>query len=385
MKKWFFILGIVSVGVTAVICAVIWLYPRSLDIALVHAEGEDIGEPMAFLPVFTPQDGIGHGEPIYDCPGADLSFDLPSADASGLRSVAMTYLGFRRILTETAPDSLAFANSDANLALFKSAPFYPDGKLSWDTFVAAVAVPALGITNAVCFCVETSAGSSVFENLRHALIFSVSNDHPPDIPRTATLGISTDYSSDGMTLTETAAGTDLFKNRRYSVRLMEISDKPRLIISDGALLTNAVFSVWETAPQSGVFRNYNEPIPTDLPPEDIALTDFTPWRLKVTGFVIPALIPLVTVSTTVDSVSDVTFSRVGGSLLSDQKFILIPDGPPKAPPPLGYVAIRSDVESPSWENPEAGKVSVTMSCRFTRPKAKPEAAHDRSGEQADEL
>jgi len=143
-----------------------------------------------------------------------------------------------------------------------------------------------------------------------------------------------------------------------SVRLLEFSRQPHLAITAGILLSNAVFSVWETAPQSNVFRNYNEVIPTDLSPEDLAMTDFTPWRLKITGITDPTLISKVILFTTVDRVEQITFSSVNGSLLSDQKFILIPDGKLEAPPPEGYTPLRSDVNTPTWQNPKVDKVSV---------------------------
>jgi len=93
MKKQFLIFGIVIVGVVIAIGIAIYCYSRNTGIEFVHAEGEDVGEQMPFLPVFTPQSGIGQGEPIYDSPSVDLSFLLSPPSGEGIRSVSVTYLG----------------------------------------------------------------------------------------------------------------------------------------------------------------------------------------------------------------------------------------------------------------------------------------------------
>ena len=120
MKKLLLVFGIVFIGVAVAIGIAVWLSYRNVVIEFVHAESKDIGKPMPFLPVFTPQSGIGQGEPIYDSPKHDLSFSLSPANGEGLRSVAMTYLGVSYALTETAQDSLAFTNSEDSLAQSKA-------------------------------------------------------------------------------------------------------------------------------------------------------------------------------------------------------------------------------------------------------------------------
>ena len=117
----------------------------------------------------------------------------------------------------------------------------------------------------------------------------------------------------------------------------------------------------ETATRSGVFANYNEAIPTDLDPEDLKMGDFTPWRIKIGGVSDTSLVSQVTITTSVDSTNKITFSVVNGHLLSEQKFILIPDGDLEAPPPVGYVPIRSDVETPGTRSMAADVVEVEAS------------------------
>jgi hypothetical protein len=337
------------------------------DIEFVHAEGEDEGQPMAHLPVFTPSDGIGKGEPVYDCPGSDLAFTLSPTNAAGLRSAAVTYLGASCVLTETAPDSLFFTNGASCVTL--------SGALLADTNVqewvsASVTFPALGVTNAVYPCVETSAESSAFENTLFGLVFSAGA--PSAVPRIADLRITTETLSDDTGLTETAPGSGAFTNGSFSVRLSAAAGTPRLAVTDGFGLSNAVFTVWETAPQSGVYRNYNPPVPTDLPASALAVPDFAPWRIRITG--LPQdLLASVSLTTSVDSVTGtygagpsplsfgdrtVTFSASGGGLLSDQAFILIPDGELDADPPPGYTPLRIDAEHLRWKNPMAHSVSA---------------------------
>ena len=132
--------------------------------------------------------------------------------------------------------------------------------------------------------------------------------------------------------------------------------KTCLAISDGAVLSNTFFAVWETAPQSGIFRNYHPPIPTDLSADDLAVPDFVPWQLKIGGITDTSLVTEVSITTSVDSTNNLTFSVVKGALLSDQKFILIPDGTLDAPPPKDYVSIRSDVTTPGTRSMAANIV-----------------------------
>jgi len=338
------------------------------DIEFVHAEGEDEGQPMAHLPVFTPSDGIGKGEPVYDCPGSDLAFTLSPTNAAGLRSAAVTYLGASCALTETAPDSLFFTNGASCVTL--------SGALLADTNVqewvsASVTFPALGVTNAVYPCVETSAESSAFENTLFGLVFSAGA--PSAAPRIADLRITTETLSDDIGLTETAPGSGAFTNGSFSVRLSAAAGTPRLAVTDGFGLSNAVFTVWETAPQSGVYRNYNPPVPTDLP--DVPVPDFAPWRIGITG--LPQdLLASVSLTTSVDSVTGtygagpsplsfgdrtVTFSASGDGLLSDQAFILIPDRELDADPPAGYTPLRIDDTASRWQDAAAHGVGVEVS------------------------
>jgi len=336
---------------------------ENAGIDYVHAEGADIGKPMSGLPIFTPQDGTGKGQPIWVPPATTLSFALPPLRRSAPRATVMTYLVKQYTVIETSPNSLVFTNSEASLVL-DSLLNDPNVQKQVN---ASVTIPALGITNATYTCLETATASSVFENILYGLVFMVgtsSND-----ARSATLDIGTEaYSDYNNGLMETATGTGVFTNENKSIRLLEMAGQPYLSVTECYaysntmvyLLSNAVFFVWETAPQSGEYRNYNESLPTDLSEDDLKMGDFTSWRIKITGIADTSLISRVTISTTVDSTSQITFSKVKGALLSDQKFILIPDGDLEAEPPQGYIPIRSDVETPSKENPKADKVFVEV-------------------------
>ncbi len=280
----------------------------------------------------------------------------------------MTYLGASCALTETAPDSLFFTNGASCVTL--------SGALLADTNVqewvsASVTFPALGVTNAVYPCVETSAESSAFENTLFGLVFSAGA--PSAAPRIADLRITTETLSDDIGLTETAPGSGAFTNGSFSVRLSVAAGTPLLAVTDGFGLSNAVFTVWETAPQSGVYRNYNPPVPTDLP--DVPVPDFAPWRIRITG--LPQdLLASVSLTTSVDSVTGtygagpsplsfgdrtVTFSASGDDLLSDQAFILIPDRELDADPPAGYTPLRIDDTASRWQDAAAHGVGVEVS------------------------
>jgi len=379
MKAWLDRFGIVIVGVVAGISVVVGCShlnmsataakpstEKEVNIDFVYAEGKNIGEPMTYLPIFTPQDGTDKGVPIYVPPVAAISFAVSPIRPSAPRAAIVTYFLKQYTVIETSPNSLVFTNSEANLVL--------DSLLSdpnvQERIGASITIPALGITNATYTCTETSADSSVFENNRYGLVFSLGT--PSDTPRTALLDIDTSaYADYGEELIETTTGTGVFTNSNYSVRLLEIFGQPYLSVtaryehSKGFIyfLSNAVFFVWEAAPPSSVFRNFNEAIPTDLTADQLKMGDFTSWRIRITGVSGPSLISQVTISTTVDSVSQISFSKVNGALLSDQKFILIPDGDLEAEPPAGYVAIRSDVITSRKENPKVDNVSVTVSCK----------------------
>jgi len=168
-------------------------------------------------------------------------------------------------------------------------------------------------------------------------------------------------------LTETSAGSGIYTNENYSVWVQQVYGYPNyktcLVITDGFSLSNTFFTVWETAPLSNEYRNHNEPIPTDLDPDDLKMGDFTAWQLKIGGVTDTSLVTQVSITTSVDSTNKITFSAVKGSLVSDQKFILIPDGPLEAAPPAGYVPIRSDVETPGTRTLAANIVAANVTLK----------------------
>ena len=157
-----------------------------------------------------------------------------------------------------------------------------------------------------------------------------------------------------MELIETSAGSGVYTNENYSVRMQQVYKHPNyitcLVVTDGVTLSNTLFSVWETAPQSGIYRNFNEPIPTDLSPAQLAVPDFVPWQIKIGGISNPALITKACVSTSVDNVT-ITFSPTrGGVLWSDQIFVVTPNGNLEAPLPQGYTQLLIDpLESKWWD------------------------------------
>ena len=333
-------------------------------IEFVHAEGEDEGEPMEQLPVFTPQHGIGMGPPIYDIPGHDLSFALSPANPAGLRSVTVTHLSSTYTLTETVQDSLTFANGTASLTL--SGALLDDPNVQ-ERISASITVLSLGITNAVYPCVETADDSSAFVNDLHGLILAKNS-----LTGTAQLQISSMSFMNNATLIETSVGTGVFTNGHLTVSVLQLSGQPHLMVSDKEAITNAIFSVWETAPQSNIFRNYNEPIPTNLSADDLAVPDFAPWQLKITGVTDPDLVSQVTVSTSVDNTTDsaieITFTSDGDSLISDQKFILTPNRSLEASVPSEYTPLKIDDTAVRWQDMEAVDVTaqVTWAAPVTR-------------------
>jgi hypothetical protein len=113
-------------------------------------------------------------------------------------------------------------------------------------------------------------------------------------------------------------------------------------------------------PQSGVYRNYNAPIPTDLDASALAVPDFAPWRLQIRGIADPSLVSQVLIATSVDSVDQITFSDSGGSLVSVQKFILMPDGELEADPPEGYTPLRIDDTAIRWQDAGTPDVSAQV-------------------------
>ena len=124
-------------------------------IEFVHAEGEDTGKPMGHLPVFTPQDGIGQGEPIYDYPSTvDVSLSLiPPNVINPYRIVLLAFLDmYYYQMAETAPGSLLFTNSAASVTLLNDVlgEFGVQERIS-----ASITIPALGVTKKtlkrVCF------------------------------------------------------------------------------------------------------------------------------------------------------------------------------------------------------------------------------------------
>jgi len=326
------------------------------SVEFVHAEGDEIGQPMGGLPIFTPCSGAGKGMPIYDFPGPDLTVAFAAApNTNGLRSAALTYLGTQYAVIETAPGSLLFTN-DAVSVLFSDTLLADTNVV--EAVTATVTLPILGITNAAYSCSETDASCLAFTNERYGIVFNAGD--PSATGRTAHLRISAESLGGVADLTETGAETCVFTNASMTVRLLASGGQPLLSVSDGYVLSNTVFSVWETAAQSHIYRNYNEAIPTDLDEEDLAVPDFVPWRLKIKGIGDAALISLVSITTSVDSVSQIMFSTSGNDLISAQKYILIPSGELEEDPPGGYLPLRVDTLQSRWWDEEQKDVSVIM-------------------------
>ena len=93
------------------------------------------------------------------------------------------------------------------------------------------------------------------------------------------------------------------------------------------------------------------------------MPDFVPWQLKIGGVTDTSLVSQVSITTLVDSTNQVTFSVVKGSLLSDKKFILIPDGTLEAPPPQGYVALRTDTLQSRWWDEEQKNITASVTLK----------------------
>ena len=323
--------------------------------------GYDIGEPMDQLPVFTPQSGIGQGEPIYDCPGVDFSFWMGGA-VGGLRVVKVKCLGLQDFAWETAPGSNVFVDGGDWIGLTLLEPPLDDPDVQEHASVI-FSYPYYGITNALYTCTETAADSSYFENDLHGIVFAKN-----PLTGKAQLDISTMYFMDDAELIETATGSGVYTNENYSVWMQQVYKHPnyitRLGVSDGVALSNALFSVWEAQPN--VYRNYHPAIPTDLSADDLAMPDFVAWQLKIGGITDTSLVSQVTITTPVDNTNQVTFSVVKGSLLSDQKFILIPDRTLEAPPPQGYVPLKIDDTTIRWQDEETREVKAKVEWVATR-------------------
>ena len=216
--------------------------------------------------------------PIYDCPPVDFAFEIWGFLLDGTRFADIWWAGnWIGMPSETAPGSQVFSNEWMSITIPEP---LSDGTSVLGQVSVLFSSPLYGITNVLYPCALDSADifSAKFENNLHGIVFT---KHP--LTGKAHLDISTMSFMDDIELTETANGSGVYTDGNHTVEILNIWGKPYLMVTDGMTLSNTLFSVWETAPYSGVYRNYHPAIPTNLDPSDLAMPDFVPWQLKIGG------------------------------------------------------------------------------------------------------
>jgi len=331
-----------------------------VKVEFVYAQGENEGDPIeGDLGLFTPSSGVNAGIPIYDTPDVDLAFEMGGLFSNTLDSVNLTYFDARVTLTETGNDTLVFTN--AGFALTFIAPLLADSNVLESVRVSVTASP-YGITNAQYECWETTSSSLSFVNETTAIITSLSglSSNVVDI---MLLQLSDMEGEFCFNLMETSTDSCCFQCTEISATLVNIStltvnaDTLHISLNNFGLYSNTVFSVNETGGEVKVFRNFDEPLSTTIP--DIADPDFLPWKVKIHGIIDPEKVSPLLISTTVYECRSTTFSAISNSLISDQKFIIVPDDITSQDVPSGYEVININAVELDWT--DATSEDLTLS------------------------
>jgi hypothetical protein len=332
-----------------------------VKVEFVYAEGENEGEVIeADLGVFTPCSGVNAGVPIYDTPDTCLSFDFENLSTNSLDDVDLEYFYSCTNLTETGNDTLVFTNAGFTLTVFDS--------LLNDSNVLELARVSVtdfssGITNAQYNCWETSASSLSFENEPTGIIISLS-DLNSNIVDTMAIDICSMQGDFSFNLTETLSKSCCFQTTGISASILAAStltpnaDSLHLALSDFGLYSNTVFAVTETGSQTKIFKNFDDPVPTSL--SDIEVPDFLAWKVKIHGFSDPEKVSSLVLSTSVHEYEAMTFTANTFSLISDQKFIIVPEDVTLEDVPSGYEIIKIDAVQIDWTDEDAEDLTLSF-------------------------
>lgn len=319
-------------------------------VEFIHAEGEKEGEPMEYLPVFTPASGKNAGIPIEDIPDTDieLAFSIiPTTEQ--IDTASLKYLGLEYEVEETGLDTLLF--SDTNDVIFIAIDEAPIGDTNvLERLSCTINCATLSVTNAVYQLEETSADSLVFINELAGLVMRLSDQNMAGL-RTLDACIYDLFMRQWL-LTETASNSMVFTGMTATVTMADDSeftaepDELLVAISDGYTFSNTVFRVQETGPETLAFRNFDEPILTSLPPLEVP--EFSSWRIKIEGISDKQLISSVCVCTDFATNKIELFSVA--SLLSDEKFVLVPNWVEDAQVYDNYQTLMIDDEAIDWSD-----------------------------------
>ncbi len=297
----------------------------------VHACGENEGEEMKCLPIFTPNDGIGCSEPIYDIPEPPLLviFDAtPSPE--NIDSLTATFCGRELTMQETTSDSLRFESGDGTRVLeFDETP--PNICQITDTME--------GITDAGYLASAVEGAELTFEAFTPRIEITTSPWKENKI---------NEIVFDGEVFSETETGSRVFFNETYGYEITILDgaeqtpevDKWRILLSYGFYAQDALFTVEETDTATLVFQNCDPPISTDSPP--LEPEDFVPWRVKVTGVKMDWVESLTIKSPTESIVVD-AFEPLPNGIMTKAVFVLVPLGTtPEQVPGGDYKLLHTD-------------------------------------------
>ncbi|MBT7067126.1 MAG: hypothetical protein HN919_12535, partial [Verrucomicrobia bacterium] len=302
---------------------------RVLEIAFVHAEGDDIGLPMTHLPLHTPYPGggVGMGPPTGSPPVVDLVLEFTGAVATAtVDMIDVTYMGTTYTATETAVNSLVFQDGASGLTveLFNT---FTNCTSQTETIELLTALPSLGITNSFYNCLETTESSMVFQNDPCAMTIELSDlsSATADINTVQIAGLYGSYSN---ALIESAVDSCTFAESNITVKLV---DCPSLSTTSEDMLvlavdysangmSNTALRVWETGTNTLVFTNSTPDTATDIDVDDLAVSSNLTWQVKINGMSDPTLIASCEVATD-DDTTNATMTSVA-SLLSTEKFVL---------------------------------------------------------------
>ncbi len=306
-------------------------FSRTLEFEVVQLELEAVSayypyEPMARLPIFSPCDGVGMGEPIYDVPESPLNVEFENIwDSEAINSMTVTYFGRTLEAVETEPGSLVFISADETLTI-NLAP--PEESVTLGPTAVQVTDTILGVVDAAyMFLSADDTGKICFA-------------HTPHLAIEAPVWLENDLNQIsflGDVLIETGIGTRIFENHEYTVAILDGApqtpsvDVWRIAISEEGVIQNAIFEIEETGPDTRVFQNCDPPTFPDISPSEPE--SFVPFRVKITGLpgqMLAQMEGVVGLETELASIDSRDFFYASPALTTEA-FVLVPPGVTSVP------------------------------------------------------
>ncbi|MDR1190982.1 MAG: hypothetical protein LBK60_04860 [Verrucomicrobiales bacterium] len=293
-----------------------------MPIEINHADGDEIDQPMKYIPQWFPNDGVGKGEPVFDTPTP--VFTMQSIGAT----MQISLLGSQYLLNRNTNNLLLYENSNMGVSVLLNQEPLADTNVL-ETLTASVSMPLQEIQNSRYICDETEADSAVFQNTHVGIVMTLS-DLTPASKDTMNIRIYHNNSVGEFTLQETDNATKVFSNEHIMVKIIDVPVIHGIIDLAITYDNDLSDTVLRTQWNGTEYRNFAAPVSTDLPAEQVP--DFAAFYIQIPACLSGSDgIPTITLSAMLNGeeqeIAEVEMeSAAGGKLRSVKKLVLLGEG-----------------------------------------------------------